>query len=78
MPQTTIVVDSLDDWKPYAASSEVVDMETFIAEDLDTSSKRQIINLCSDYTYLSKGYYCSLSAESRGFRVTPSLKTLGF
>lgn len=78
MPQTTIVVDSLDDWKPYAASSEVVDMETFIAEDLDTSSKRQIINLCSDYTYLSKGYFCSLSAESRGFRVTPSLKTLGF
>jgi glutathione synthase/RimK-type ligase-like ATP-grasp enzyme len=77
MPQTTIVVDSLDDWKPYAASTEVMDMEAFIAEDLDTSSKRQIINLCSDYSYLSKGYYCSLSAESRGFRVTPSLKTLG-
>lgn len=78
MPHTTIVVDSIEDWKPYAASTEVMEMEAFIAEDLESTSKRQIINLCSDYSYLSKGYYCSLSAESRGFRVTPSLKTLGF
>lgn len=35
-----------------------------------------VINLCSSYQYLSKGYYVSLLAEARHQRVLPSLATI--
>ncbi len=36
----------------------------------------RIINLCSDYDYLSMGYYCSLLAEARGHRCIPSVNKM--
>lgn len=33
----------------------------------------RVINLCNDYTYMSKGYYVSLLAEARGYRIIPSV-----
>src|SRR5690606_372537 len=36
----------------------------------------RIINLCSDYSYLSQGYYCSLLSEARGHHVIPPSKVL--
>ncbi|MCB9989906.1 MAG: RimK family protein [Rhodospirillales bacterium] len=33
----------------------------------------KVINMCSNYGYLSKGYYCSLLAEARGMRCIPSV-----
>ncbi|HYW77821.1 MAG TPA: RimK family protein [Gammaproteobacteria bacterium] len=35
-----------------------------------------IINLASDYRYLSTGYYCSLLAEARSQRIIPSVRTI--
>jgi hypothetical protein len=37
---------------------------------------RKVINLCRNYDYLSLGYYCSLLAEARGDRITPSVETI--
>jgi len=38
--------------------------------------KIRIINLCDTASYLSRGYYCSLLAESRQHRVLPSVNTI--
>jgi glutathione synthase/RimK-type ligase-like ATP-grasp enzyme len=35
-----------------------------------------VINLCSEITYNSEGYYCSLLATARGHRVIPSAEVL--
>lgn len=40
--------------------------------DLRKLYNAKVINLCSNYEYLSKGYYCSLLAEARGMRCVPS------
>jgi glutathione synthase/RimK-type ligase-like ATP-grasp enzyme len=38
--------------------------------------RTRIINLCDTGNYLSRGYYCSLLAESRQHRVLPSVNTI--
>lgn len=38
--------------------------------------RTRIINLCDTAQYLSRGYYCSLLAESRQHRVLPSVNTI--
>jgi glutathione synthase/RimK-type ligase-like ATP-grasp enzyme len=35
-----------------------------------------VINLCRRFSYLSRGYYCSLLAEARGHRALPSARTV--
>ncbi|WP_017930271.1 RimK family protein [Robiginitomaculum antarcticum] len=35
--------------------------------------RTRVINLCNDYGYLKTGYYCSLMADARGQRCTPSV-----
>jgi glutathione synthase/RimK-type ligase-like ATP-grasp enzyme len=39
-------------------------------------SRTRVINLCDTEHYLSRGYYCSLLAESRQHRVLPSVNTI--
>jgi len=36
----------------------------------------RVINLCNQYSYLSKGYYVSLLAEARGFPCLPSVSNI--
>jgi hypothetical protein len=36
----------------------------------------KVINLCSSFDYLSKGYYCSLMAEARGMRCVPGVSDM--
>lgn len=40
------------------------------------SGRPKIVNLCSHYDYLSKGYYVSLLAEARGLRCVPSVSDI--
>ena len=53
--------------------------ENFIinAESKATNSARneniRVINLCNNYSYMSKGYYVSLLAEARGHRIIPNV-----
>lgn len=36
----------------------------------------KVINMCSSFDYLSKGYYCSLMAEARGIRCIPGVEDM--
>ena len=60
---------------PLGTDTLVVQPEDYIEnnapQDLRKASQLRVINLCRDYEYLSKGYYCSLLAEARGQRCTP-------
>ncbi|MEE4278355.1 MAG: RimK family protein [Halieaceae bacterium] len=70
-----IVVDALDDWSPYYPSSDLQTAHDYLASP-GSSPRRLVINLCSNLTYRSIGYYVSLLAEARGERVTPSSRCL--
>ena len=80
-----IVVEKAADFRWAGFDSHVVTAEEFISErageherDAIASSRRprKVINLCRNYEYLSLGYYCSLLAEARGDRITPSVETI--
>lgn len=81
-----IVVERLADFRWVDADTRVLTAEEFISECSAESSEskknqagkrpRKLINLCRSYDYLSLGYYCSLLAEARGDRVTPSVETI--
>lgn len=77
MASTLLVVDDLSDWSPYYPSDQVVTFENYLAsEQTDPDQRVRIINLCSNYAYLSDGYYCSLLAEARNHHVIPSVKII--
>ncbi|MGZ8191671.1 MAG: RimK family protein [Methylococcaceae bacterium] len=77
MARTLLVVDDLSDWSPYYPSDQVITFESYLATGQGQSEERvRIINLCSSYSYLSDGYYCSLLAEARSHHVIPSVKAL--
>ena len=80
-----IVVEKTADFRWAGSDSRVVTAEEFISERAEehdrasnTSSRRprKVINLCRNHDYLSLGYYCSLLAEARGDRITPSVETI--
>ena len=80
-----IVVEKSADFRWPDPDSRVITAEEFISERADgnegaraqpSKRPRKVINLCRDYDYLSLGYYCSLLAEARGDRITPSVETI--
>lgn len=75
-----IVVERLADFRWADAATRVVTAEAFISdcktEPEGRKRQRKVINLCRSYDYLSLGYYCSLLAEARGDRVTPTVETI--
>lgn len=58
----------------------IVTATDFIANnvgiDLRKATHVKIVNLCTNYDYLSKGYYCSLLAEARDLRCVPSVENI--
>ena len=72
-----IVVEKLADFRWSEPEIKVITADQFVAEDPDARGRlRKVTNLCRTYGYLSMGYYCSLLAEARGDRVTPSVDTI--
>lgn len=74
-----IVVEKRSDFRWPDPGSRVMTAEEFVSEHADADARvrqRKVINLCRSYDYLSMGYYCSLLAEARGDRVTPSVETI--
>ena len=56
---------------------EVISFEQYVTDYPKLGELRtRIINLCNTDQYLSRGYYCSLLAESRQHRVLPSVCTI--
>ncbi len=80
-----IVVEKAGDFRWAGYDARVVTAEEFISERAQAQGgalvapsrrQRKVINLCRNYDYLSLGYYCSLLAEARGERVTPSVESI--
>ncbi|MDI5890798.1 RimK family protein [Halomonas rhizosphaerae] len=77
-----IVVDRLEDWRPYYPSEDLITADDFLAQDRqhriadDQDRTTHVINLCSEFDYLGTGYYVSLLAQARGQRVLPAVETL--
>lgn len=71
-----VVVDELDDWKPYYPSSDVITFDQYMALPVRKRERVRVINLCRNYKYLSRGYYCSLLAEARGHNVLPAVQSI--
>ena len=80
-----IVVEKTADFRWAGSDYRIVTAEEFISEHatghdrasaVSARRPRKVINLCRSYDYLSLGYYCSLLAEARGDRITPSVETI--
>jgi glutathione synthase/RimK-type ligase-like ATP-grasp enzyme len=72
-----IVVEKLADFRWKDTALKVITADQFVAQEPRCRApRRKVINLCRTYGYLSMGYYCSLLAEARGDRVTPSVDTI--
>ena len=76
MSRLLIVVESAQDWAPYFPSEQVITFDDYLQLPPAKTNRTRVINLCRKFSYLSKGYYCSLLAEARGHSVIPSVKTL--
>lgn len=76
MSNVLIVIDQKKDWEPYYPSDLVISFDEYLTLDTKPGQKIRVINLCSDYSYLSQGYYCSLLSEARGHHVLPPSRIL--
>jgi len=76
MSSPFIVVERMEDWKPYYPSENLITAKDYLGCDPAPDMPAQVINLCRDYKYLGRGYYSSLLAEARGDRVLPSVRTI--
>ncbi|MFG1489567.1 RimK-like ATPgrasp N-terminal domain-containing protein, partial [Oceanospirillum sp. HFRX-1_2] len=71
-----VVVENKDDWKPYYPSQDVITFDEYLKMPVKKRQRTRVINLCRNYKYLSRGYYCSLLAEARGHTVLPAVQSI--
>ncbi|MBL1147101.1 MAG: RimK family protein [Pseudomonadota bacterium] len=75
-----IVSDKPLDFLPTDPSVLTMSATDFIANKVEIDLRKhpllKVINLCSNFDYLSKGYYCSLLAEARGMRCVPPVANI--
>ncbi len=77
MPNHVVLVENLKDWRPDFPCVQVITAKAYLSsQDCLKSRETCVINLCRSYRYLSTGYYCSLLAEPRRYKVIPSVKTI--
>lgn len=76
MNSVFILLNSLNDWKPYCATDSLLTVADYLQHCYTSKAPKLVINLSDDYTYNSEGYYCSLLAQARGHRVIPGVETL--
>ena len=75
MNNVLILLDSLNDWKPYYKTSSILTVSDYLKNKSLQKEKgnKFVINLSNDYSYNSEGYYCSLLAQTRGHKVIPGV-----
>ncbi len=76
MSKQYLVVERPEDWAPFYPSENLITFEDYQQRDPSPDQGVQVINLCRDFKYMGRGYYCSLLAEARGDRVLPSVRTI--
>ena len=73
MNSVLVLVDSLSDWKPYYETNSILTVSDYLKHKPPGKESKIVINLSSDYSYNSEGYYSSLLAQARGHRAIPSV-----
>ena len=76
MDSILILLDDLDDWKPYYETSSVLTVSNFLKQRQYAKGSGLVINLSNNYGYNSEGYYCSLLAQARGYKVIPGVEII--
>ncbi len=73
MSKVLIVLNRAEDWAPYYPSDQVISVDDYLALSLQREQRVRVINMCSDYSYLSEGYYCPAfrSAGTQGDPLQP-------
>lgn len=76
MNDVLILLDSINDWKPYYETNSILTVSDYLKHKLHGKESRLVINLSNDYRYNSEGYYCSLLAQVRGQKVIPGVEII--
>lgn len=76
MNSVILLLNSLNDWKPYYETKSILTVSDYLKHKLFADGKKLVINLSSDYSYNSEGYYCSLLAQARGHKIIPSVEII--
>lgn len=76
MNSVLVIVDSHTQWAPYYQTESIVTVLDYLQSKGQEHQTHLVINLCSDLSYHSLGYYCSLLAQARKHRVIPTIETL--
>ena len=76
MNSVLIIIDDHQQWAPYYQTESVITALEYLQSGEHLSQTNLVINLCSDLSYHSLGYYCSLLAQARKHKVIPSIETL--
>ncbi len=76
MQTTLIILDRVSDWKPYYETESIITAGEYLQNEHLSQEKFLIINLCSDLSYNSEGYYCSLLAQARKHKVIPAVDAI--
>jgi len=72
-----IVVENPGQWRFEDINCPVIHIDDYLTGEYYFKLKGiQVINLCTDYSYQSVAYYCSLLAEARRHKVIPSVSTM--
>jgi len=76
MNSVLIIIDNNNQWAPYYQTESVITALEYLQSKEQALQTNLVINLCSDLSYHSLGYYCSLLAQARKHKVIPSIETL--
>lgn len=76
MNSVLILLDDLNDWKPYYETDSIITVSDYLQQKSLGKESRLVINLSNDYSYKSEGYYCSLLAKARGHKVLPGVEVI--
>lgn len=64
MNSVFILLNSLNDWKPYCETDSLVTVTDYLEHRYGERTPKLVINLSDEYGYNSEGYYCSLLAQA--------------
>lgn len=76
MNSVIVLLDDLNDWRPYYKTSSTLTVSDYLKHKPAGKETRLVINLSNSYGYNSEGYYCSLLAQARGQKVIPSVEII--
>jgi len=76
MYSVLVLIDSQVQWQPYHETESVITIANYLQNDTLSKQRYLVINLATEMSSQSEGYYCSLLAQARGHKVIPDVEVL--